>query len=163
MGIVIGTETAIALFILSVPLFILGFKKQSKIAFFCAFVVLFLPTFREILLSFFPWWVSVLVTLLVFIVMIRIVLTFFFGETTDHIMGDLVSSAIKEAIKMLIYIPKKILSSNCFHSTSSKLGTLFIQAAKSIGVLSILSGKGMLNYLNKNESNKIDTKDDDNQ
>ena len=110
-------DVALAFLTFSVALYLFNYRTHAKKAFLFSLFLFISPAIlviKESVLSIFPTWVSILVLIVIGSIMLRYIFELLFGSASHHVLGDLISSAIKYIFKLIMYIPKSSIL-NIFH------------------------------------------------
>ena len=126
---------ALAFLTFSVALYLFNYRTHAKKAFLFSLFLFISPAIlviKESVLSIFPTWVSILVLIVIGSIMLRYIFELLFGSASHHVLGDLISSAIKYIFKLIMYIPKLIFSNKRLHATSKTIGKTIVLKCKKL-------------------------------
>jgi hypothetical protein len=163
-------DIALGFLTFSIALFLFNYKSHAKKAFLFSLLLFISPAIlviKESVLSIFPTWVSILLLILIVSIMLKYIFDLFFGAASNHILGDLISSLIKYFSKLIIKIPKLIISNEFIKTKVSFFWDFVNQKSRETGLFFIVNIRKLFSYYklkksdfknNKsiNEQNKVE-------
>lgn len=105
---IFGIEAIIAFLILAVALLVTGFRRQATAVFLLALTLAFLPAIRSFLLLFFPFWVTIVVSMVIVLVALYIMLSLLLGDAASHTIGQLTADLIKALLRLPFWLWEKL-------------------------------------------------------
>lgn len=128
-------DIALGFLTFAIALFLFNYKSHAKKAFLFSLLLFISPAIlviKESVLSIFPTWVSILVLIVIGSIMLRYIFELLFGSASHHVLGDLISSAIKYILKLIFYLPKVVFSNKKLHATLIKFGKNIVDKTKKL-------------------------------
>lgn len=133
LGHVFSLEAIAVLLVLSLALLVTGFRRQSGAVFLLAVTLATLPTIRSFLLQFFPFWVTIIISVMIVLVVLRFFLGLLLGDAANQTVGQLTADLIKGVFQLPFWLWRKLHLGTLIKRTGFAAGRVGVGAARQSG------------------------------
>jgi hypothetical protein len=129
---ILGPESAFALLILAIALYLCSFRKPASATLILAGMILFYPLYKEFVLAIFPLWVAVLISVVTALFAARWILGLLLGSAADNTVGDLAAGALRSLAKLPAWLWTKLHLGQLIKNAGVGLGRGMYHSSKSV-------------------------------